>query len=349
MFNNKYALGTAVFIMPHRRKENSLTRQHLDAAIDSINNQTDSNWKLVIIDDYSEENSVREYLKTIQDKLKEKIHLIFCNSHVGTGVARNLGIQYAYKIGAPFVLFNDADDVSHPKRLEYVRKAFCKHNDVNVVYSSFDVIDEHGKYVNYDDICASVREILDGHQSDIVEGNNAWIKISTQKNYTNLTSCTAVRVDLAVNEPFPNATVSEDAHTWLRYGAYPGRFVFVNDIKNMYRICSGTKSKSRHENNDFYEQKATVDSDGFEKAILIAIKNKMIDETTIDEIRLKFYVRLALSLINGDEYPLAKKYLHMAYNISKKSTYDTIYSLKADVQSKNKLIKSMKGLDLNEN
>lgn len=338
MKNNNYFWGTAVFIMPHRRKDTILSKKHLNAAINSIENQTDSNWELVIIDDHSEEIPVREYLKEISERLKDKVHIIFCDHHIGTGPARNLGIQYAYRKGAPFVLFNDIDDLSHIKRLESVRKAFCDNNNVNVVYCGFNVIDENDNKVEYDDICASVREILDGYNEDIVEGENAWIKISTEKNYTNLTSCTAVRTDLAMKEPFPSVSVSEDSHTWLRYGAYPGTFVFLDNIKNEYRICSGTQSNSRKENKDFYIQKAAVDSDGFEKAALIATKYKMIDIASIENLRLKFYVRLALSMMNGGANSLSEDYLKLAFKSSKQSTIEAIYSLKIDCQTKDKLI-----------
>ncbi|MBQ6921742.1 MAG: glycosyltransferase family 2 protein, partial [Clostridia bacterium] len=104
-----------------------------------------------------------------------------------------------------------------------------------------------------------------GHKTDIVEGENAWIQIAMKKKYTNLTSCTAVRTSLAFEEPFPAVSVSEDCHTWLRYGAHPGKFVFLREIKGGYRICSGTQSRSRSLNADFYERLFLTDSDGFER------------------------------------------------------------------------------------
>ena len=100
----------------------------------------------------------------------------------------------------------------------------------------------------------SVREIIDGHQVDIVEGENAWIGLATKKKYTNLTSCTAVRTSLAAEEPFPSESVSEDSHTWVRYAAHPGKFVFIRDIKGGYRICSNVASRSRSNNANFYKK-----------------------------------------------------------------------------------------------
>ena len=39
----------------------------------------------------------------------------------------------------------------------------------------------------------------------------------------------------------------------------PGKFVFIREIKNSYRICSDQQSRSRGLNDDFYEQMAAVD------------------------------------------------------------------------------------------
>ena len=96
-----------------------------------------------------------------------------------SGTARNKGVQYANAIGAPFILFNDSDDISDPRRLELVRKAFEEDDTVNVVYTSFDVIDENDNIVPPDKVNMSVQEIIDGHKVDVVEGENAWISIAT--------------------------------------------------------------------------------------------------------------------------------------------------------------------------
>ena len=147
---------------------------------------------------------------------------IYTDKNCDSGMARNKGIRYAYEIGAPFIIYNDSDDVSDPRRLELVRKAFENDDTINVVYTSFDVIDENDNVVPLDQVTKSLREIIDGHKIYIVEGENAWITIAMKKKYTNLTSCTAVKTSLAVEELFPDASASEDCHTWIRYAAHPG-------------------------------------------------------------------------------------------------------------------------------
>ena len=236
-------------------------------------------------------------------------------------------------IGAPFILFNDSDDISHPRRLELVRKAF-EDDSVNVVYMSFDVIDENDRVVANDKITASVREIVDGHKTAVVEGECAWAQIAAKKKYTNLTSCTAVRTSLAVKEPFPDASVSEDCHTWLRYGAHPGKFVFLREIKGRYRVCSGVQSRSRSQHADFYEQMFKSDSAGFEEAVKIAKAYGTMGGWDEDEIRTAFYVRLALNLLNGGIKEFCKKSLRVALDISREKTLEYIDKLPCDFERK---------------
>lgn len=342
MTRQEIAEGLGVFIMPHGISGTGLARRHLDEAIESIERQTDKNWKIVIIDDYSQDLNSRNYLKLVKNRLQDKIELIFSPKHIGTGMARNLGIQYAHKIGAPFILFNDTDDLSHCKRLDLVRQAFIKNRNANVVYSSFYVVDENSKLVDEKKVCSSVNEILEGHKEDIVNGSRAWLKIATKKNYTNLTSCTAVKTSLAIKEPFPESSVSEDSHTWIRYGAHLGEFIFLPNIKNGYRICSGTASRSREANSDFYEQKMIMDIDGFEKAAMIALSNRTISIDELTTVRVKFYVRLANSMLNGNAYKLAAKCLGVALAISQEQTINAINTLIVNAQIKKKLFSILK-------
>ena len=328
--------NTAAFIMPMKISGNDMELAHLKTSIDSIKNQTDENWILIIVDDFSNDEKVAKALEEIKEDLKEKVHIIHLEKNVGAGLARNVGINYAYEIGSPFIVFNDADDVSHPRRLELVREKF-KDEDTNVVYMSFDVIDENDRVVSDSEICLSVLEIISGHHKDILEGEDAWVGISTKKNYTNLTSCTAVKTSLALEEPFPGKPVSEDSNTWLRYGAHPGKFVFISDIKNHYRICSKVESRSRGQNVDFYQLKSEVDSDGFEKAMAISKSFGRIKAEDENPIRIAFYVREALSMLYGDCEPCAKDLLLKATSLSKDQTLECIEKLDCDVSFKKQM------------
>ena len=327
---------TAAFIMPVKITGSEMDLRFFKASVESIKRQTDRDWILVIVEDYSNDKRVYDAIDEMKDDLKDKLHVIYSDKNYGTGAARNKGVLYAKEIGAPFILFNDADDLSDPRRLELVREKFQDEN-TNVVYLSFDVIDEHDIIMPDDRICLSVREIINGHHYDVTEGEDAWIDISTKKNYTNLTSCTAVRTWLAAKELFPQQSVSEDAHTWLRYGAYPGKFAFIGQIKNKYRICSEVESRSRGQNNDFYPKKAKIDSDGFEQAMALSRAFGRIKPEDENRIRTAFYVREALSMIYGDSDSIAKQLLQSAVQISRDETLKLIDQLSCGPEFKTRL------------
>lgn len=318
---------TAAFVMPVKLSGDEMELRIFREAVESIKKQTDDNWVLIMIDDYSDKQCVYDVIAEMKNELGEKLQVIYSDKNYGSGSARNKGVRYAYITGAPFILFNDSDDISDPRRLELVRKEFEKDDSVNVVYTSFDVIDENNNVVPHDRILMSVREIIDGHRVDIVEGENAWIGIATKKKYTNLTSCTAVRTALAAEEPFPSESVSEDSHTWVRYAAHPGKFVFIRDIKGGYRICSNVASRSRSNNADFYKKMFEVDSAGFEEAVKIARKYGTMGGLDENDIRTAFYVRLALSLLHGESVKYCKKSLDKALAVSKDKTLEYIDQL----------------------
>ena len=196
------------------------------------------------------------------------------------------------------------------------------------------MIDQNGDVTPHDEISLPVREIIDGHKTDVVEGEHAWIQIATKKKYTNLTSCTAAKTSLASEEPFPNTSCSEDCHTWMRYGAHPGKFVFLREIKGKYRVCRGIQSRSRSQHADFYEQMFKSDSDGFEQAMIRAKNFGTMDGRDENDLRVAFHVRLALNLLHSGVTDYCKKSLDIAMNISEERTLYYIDKLPCESDSK---------------
>ena len=326
--------------MPVHIKGTEFDLRFFREAVDSIKHQTDTDWVLIMVDDFSDDRAVYEVIDGFKAKLKDKLHVIYSDKNYGAGAARNTGIAYAKEIGAPFILFLDSDDIADKRRLELVRNAF-EDKTVNVVYTSFDVIDEYGNLTPHDEISLPVREIIDGHKVDIVEGEHAWIQIATKKKYTNLTSCTAVRTSLAAEERFPNTSCSEDCHTWMRYGAHPGKFVFLREIKGLYRIRRGIQSRSRSQHADFYEQMFKSDSDGFEQAMIRAKTYGTMDGRDENDLRVAFHVRLALNLLHSGVTDYCKKSLKIASDISKEKTLyyiDRLYCYDGDIKKLKSLL-----------
>lgn len=314
--------GTATFVMPHYRPDNDKTKVYLDETLKTIFDQTDKNWQLVIIDDLSPCQEAKDYLKEVQKKNPDKkINVIFKETNNGPGYCRNMGIKWAYEHDSPIVLFLDADDLSDPRRLEVARKIFVSDPEASVVYSTFKVIDENSKIVPMEKLTQSIVEILEGHQQNPPQGTNAWIEIGTDKGYTNLTSATVVKTELAYKYPFPPEKVSEDSHAWMRYSAGGGKFVYNGEIPTLYRIpqnTAGSSSRSREGGkHGFYITKARVDTDGFTLAVEIAVTNGKIKPSDRDELMVKFHIKLGHTLSRENEMDLAAEQVAKAASINK--------------------------------
>ncbi len=317
--------GTATFVMAHWANDNVESRFYLEQAIDGIFKQTDPNWQLVIVDDMSPCTEAREYLKKVREKCPEKIYVILKDTNDGPGVCRNIGIKWAYESGSPFILYNDADDISHPERLEVVRSVFVQNPQAAVVYSTFKVIDENNKLVEEKNLTQSILEILEGHRDNPVQGRDAWIQIGTEKGYTNLTSSTAVKTDIAYKYAFPAQIVSEDQHAWLRYSAGGGDYIYSPGIPSLYRIPQGKPTVSRARIKHYYEQKAAVDTDGFMEALRIALEKGCFSGDR-DSLLIKFYVKLGETLGRENQNKLAADQIAKAAEISVEKTKEILAS-----------------------
>ncbi|MFW5960753.1 MAG: glycosyltransferase family 2 protein, partial [Chitinivibrionales bacterium] len=184
----------------------------------------------------------------------------------------------------------------------------------------FDVVDEESNTVPYEKLSPSIKEILDSHKGEPPQGENAWIEIATTKGYTNLTSATGVRTEIAKKFPFPREKVSEDSHTWMRYSAGGDKFVFTDECPTHYRIpqnTAGSSSRTREGGKSgFYKTKARVDTEGFMEAAELALKKGDIKSDKKDELSVKFLIKLGDTLAQEDEIELAREQFKKADEIS---------------------------------
>ncbi|WP_422134124.1 glycosyltransferase [Endozoicomonas sp. ALD040] len=89
--------------------------EYTPVAIQSILDQTHSNFELVIVDDRSESNAYRKLAKFVKHKKDKRINLIRLKKNSGTYRAKNHGLKAAT---GEYITFQDSDDWSHPNRLE---------------------------------------------------------------------------------------------------------------------------------------------------------------------------------------------------------------------------------------
>lgn len=114
----------------------------IDETIKSILNQTYTNWELLLIDDFSTDNTI----SIVNDFIfkNENIKLITNETNQGAAISRNKGIMAAK---GDYIAFLDADDLWKPEKLEK-QIAFMQNQDCDVCFCSYEQIDESGKPLN---------------------------------------------------------------------------------------------------------------------------------------------------------------------------------------------------------
>lgn len=119
--------------------------KYVKYAINSVKAQTISNWKLIIIEDASNDNTLKIINENIKE-IQEKVALIKLQKNVGVANARNIGIE---KSNNRYIAFLDADDIWNKEKLEKQIK-FMKENEYAFTYTLYSYSkNEREKQVKY--------------------------------------------------------------------------------------------------------------------------------------------------------------------------------------------------------
>ncbi len=111
----------------------------IEETIVSVQQQSFTNWELIIIDDGSQDNTVEVIKNIAESRIK-----LFSDKNGGVAVARNRGIAQAT---GDFIAFLDADDLWTPDKLKLQIEALNQNPKAKVAYSWTSFIDENGKFL----------------------------------------------------------------------------------------------------------------------------------------------------------------------------------------------------------
>ena len=117
--------------MPSYNKE-----AYIAKAIESVINQTYTDWELIVIDDASMDNSV-EIIKSFTDN-----RIVFRQNKTNIGMAANRNRALDIARGE-YIALLDADDITTEFRLQKEVEYLDSHPDIDVVFGSFQEIDEN--------------------------------------------------------------------------------------------------------------------------------------------------------------------------------------------------------------
>lgn len=116
------------------------TDRYIAESIQSVINQTYSNWELIIVDDCSTDNT-DDVVASFQD---ERIKYFHNEKNSGAALTRNRALREAR---GEWIAFLDSDDLWSPKKLEK-QIAFMKENGYSLSFTEYEKIDEESKPIN---------------------------------------------------------------------------------------------------------------------------------------------------------------------------------------------------------
>ena len=108
--------------------------------INSVLNQSYKNWKLIIVDDFSDKKTVNILKKITSNK---KIKVFWQKKNRGAGFCRNYAIK---KSNSPFVAFIDSDDIWKKNKLKN-QIDFMKKNNFSFTYTNYETFGKKMKKI----------------------------------------------------------------------------------------------------------------------------------------------------------------------------------------------------------
>lgn len=113
------------------------SEKYIRSAIDSIINQTYTDFELLIIDDGSQDRTI----SIVREYYDSRIRLICNPKNLGVGGARQVGLMHAK---GEYIAILDSDDIAYPQRLEIQYHYLEKNKDIVLLGTGCEYSDNKG-------------------------------------------------------------------------------------------------------------------------------------------------------------------------------------------------------------
>lgn len=117
--------------------------KYLRAMIDSVRNQSYSNWELCLSDGSGEDSPLTELLKQYEEK-DSRIKVVYNNRQLHIAENTNEAIKIAT---GDFIVFSDHDDLLTPDAMFHVAKAVNENMELEVLYSDEDKVSAGDRFM----------------------------------------------------------------------------------------------------------------------------------------------------------------------------------------------------------
>lgn len=211
--------------------------QYIGETIQSVLNQTYSDWELVIVDDCSSDNSV-EVIKSFKD---DRIKLFVNEKNLGLKGTVKRGIELAQ---GDWVVFLESDDVIESDYLEKKVKIAQKYPDVVLIFNDCEFFGDEKKVCDFNVALKKTRELNSKRK---YPANMFWEFYHSNKIFT-FSAVMAKRDALLKIDYEPKLDCLLDWHLWIQM-AHIGKIYYIDERLTKWRLHDGSYiSKSTYKN-----------------------------------------------------------------------------------------------------
>lgn len=263
--------------------------KYIEFAINSILNQSYTNFELIIVDDNSRDSSV-EIVKQLQQR-DDRIKLIENSKNCGRSISRNNALDYS---SGEYVAFCDGDDAWCENKLEIMIERMENDKDIDMMFSDSYIVDENGGLVVnsfYDFFklkkhfsTESIKENL--YLTNFINTPTVVIR--------NKPSIKRIRFD-------KNLKYLEDWIYWFEISQCANKIEFINQPLSFYRV---------HSNNSW------KDLSGFNKCRVYCIKYILKSANLTNGAKSCLYYILGMTLLSLKKQKIAGKYLLRSFLVA---------------------------------
>ncbi len=254
--------------------------QKITTTIDSVLQQSNTHFEILIIDDGSTDNT-EEVVKSIQDP---RIRY-FKKQNEERAIARNYGIERAK---GDYITFLDSDDILYPNHFKEANKIINEKNSREWFHLAYEIRDEKGKMLRQEN------KRNDSINYSLITGNHlSCIGIFVRKD---------IMKENLFNED-PKIIGSEDYELWLRLASkYP--LHYSNTITSCIIQHSDRSVISSFDDLKLVER--------MDRLIEIVEGNSIFNQTDFKIFKAHRYAYLSLHLAMNKNRRLAFNYLKQA-------------------------------------
>lgn len=278
MNNVKSYSHTVSVIMPAHN-----ARETIGASIDSVQQQTYTDWELIIVNDASTDDTTSVVMRYVADS---RISLISSENNVGMSAARNLAVKSAR---GRYIAFLDADDLWTENKLECQIRYHTEHPECSVSHTSFTEFSD------------ATRERRPWRQLVVParrKRGNLLPLLYTNNVVATLTVVMLRNLFIEMNGFDASLFAVEDLDLWIRLSKRGYGFGYIDEVLAKYRVVKSGASKNTSK---------------YRRSFRDFIKRRIIDDPEIDEeVKGKslanYFLVFGRLYHKRGEYRLANKY-----------------------------------------